>query len=154
MFWKAFLYGAILHLLLLRAIAHWGYRPPADRSFIDNPLTNLSFTLLGGLFVGWLGARLHRRIRLNPATPGGRLILLGGAYGIAATELTIEAVCLLVSLTLAWHVIHAGGPVGGALLLSPVEIQTYAMGVLIQSAPFGLAYGVAGGFWLERTRAE
>lgn len=152
-FWKAFSYGAVLHLVLLRAIAHWGYRPPANGSVIDHPVANLVFALLGGLFVGWLGTRLHRRVLARHVSRGQRMILLGGAYGVAATELTIEASCILAAVALTWHVAGAWGvrSLPGALFLSFLEIQTYAMGLVIQTVPFSLAYGLAGGLWLART---
>lgn len=156
MFWRAFTYGAVLHLVLLRAIAHWEYNPPANRSVIDHPLTNLIFTLLGGLFVGWLGARLYNRVHVGSLARRRRAILLGGAYGVAATELTIEASCIVAAVALACHVAGAGGvrSFPFALFLSFVDIQTYAMGLVVQIIPFSLAYGFAGGLWLARTGAR
>jgi hypothetical protein len=152
--WKAFIYGSIMQTILLRVVAHWGYRAPANRSFINHPLTNLSFALLGGLFVGWLGVRLHQRIQSGDTLDRFRIMLLAGGYGIIATELAIEALCILTSVFLAWHTARLSSGLLGASFLSLVEIQTYAVGILALTIPYSFIYGLIGGLWLIRIRTS
>ncbi len=58
----AFLYGAAFHFIALRVIVHESYQPPADRSFVDDPLTNLGVMISGGLFtsiaISWVLSKL------------------------------------------------------------------------------------------------
>lgn len=66
--------------------------------FADNPLTNWTITVLGGI-AGWvfMSRLLENLAGRGPMRPS-RFMLRGGLYGIAATFCAFESFCVLAAL--------------------------------------------------------
>lgn len=89
--WILFAYGAVIHLLLFRALVHGGYSPPADTSFVNQPLTNAALALLGGIFVAALMSRLPQQSLGGGRLGGLALVAKAGVYGVIASVLTLQS---------------------------------------------------------------
>ncbi len=93
--------GAVLHLLLGRGIAHWMYAAPADRSFIDHPLTSIVLALLGGFFYALLLSKLNPQRNGHDASRFLVALVKGGLLGMTATAAALQALYLLSAFYLA-----------------------------------------------------
>jgi len=139
-----FLYGAAAHLLLLRLIAHWDYRPPANRGFINHPLVNVGLAVLGGIsvclfFLPLVGcARDRARRRTLP------LLGLGILCGISATAIAEQIFLILCGAYLTISMFSGVSllRLGAMFVVSMIEIETYGMFTVIGSIPFGIVEGV------------
>ncbi len=155
--WRAglFVYGAIAHLSLFRLYVHFSYPPGADRSFVDDPLTNGALTLLGGTFVAFFMLRLLRRARTGMSLQASSIMLRGAALGVAATVLTLQSLFILASIFLTFSSYKRAIPGGMGLLqrfiVSLIEIEGYGIGPTLFSVPFDLCYGLIVGVSIVRT---
>ncbi len=127
-----FALGLMVHLLLVRMIAHWEYPSPEDRSFVNDPLINVAFGLLGGLFYA---LALFPVLSRGPSENGRRLFLklsVGGVLGAAATTATLQCFYFLCAFFLAIraHSVVPGSGFSTSLWLALMEIETYGLFVM------------------------
>ncbi len=138
-----FVYGALFHFIALRIYVFVAYKPPADRSVVDNLSVNISLAILGGLFTAillfWLRfprSNLDLRARL--------LRILGGAFcAMLSTVIAVEFVLVGLAMRLAWQMYS---PVPGLSLfaafeLAMIDIETYGLIVVLQWAPYSFVGG-------------
>lgn len=96
-----FPYGGLAHLVLFRLYVHFIYQPPADRSFVDHPVTNCAIGLLGGMFVSVLTLLVLGRPRARASLGGLPLVATTTGLEVAGTALTIQGFLILTSVFLA-----------------------------------------------------
>ena len=146
--------GVVVHLLLVRMIAHWEYPSPDDRTFVNDPLVNISLGFLGGLFYA---LALFPVLSNVPSENGRRFFLklvAGGILGATATAAALQCFYFLCALFLAIraHSVVPGGGFSTSLWLALIEIETYGLfvmfaclipafvsGMIVSAATFALA---------------
>ncbi len=149
-----FLYGCSVHALLLWGYVRLAYRPPADASFVSDPVTNAGVVILGGTFVAWLALSLLRYAREPGNIRRYAIILRGASYGILATVLTLESFYFLTAILIATGSAGFGEGIGSIDLfaLSLISIQTYGTVPIMFSLPFDALYGALAGAAILRIR--
>ena len=149
-----FVYGGLVHLFLFRLYVGWAYRPPADRSFVDHPLTVGTITILGGAHVALFMLRLLRQIRSRASLRVFSVAWRGAAFGVLSTGITLHVLFVSTSILLALLPRRVAVPDGmgflGAFILSLIGIETYGIEAMVLSLPFDLCYGLLGGLIVLR----
>src|SRR5437867_11918768 len=95
-----FFYGAVAHILLLRAYVRHAYPQNLEPDFVKNPITHAIVALVGGVFVASLFLFLLKRARSPHRVHAALLLIRAGLYGIAATILTAAGCSLVGALLL------------------------------------------------------
>lgn len=143
-----FSYGALVHWVLLRSFAHWGYGPGSDTSLVNHPLTQLSVAAFGGVWVSTLFPHLRRRMAVQ--RKHAWFIVRGGLCGILATILTLISVLILGSIVLGVTLNHGDRSVSLflAVYLVMLDMFTYGLALIPYSIPFSFGYGCVAGFFV------
>ena len=95
-----FVSGALQHFVSWRLYVHLAYTdsPASSRTFVDDPLTNWSIPVLGGIAVCILMSRFHGRwVELEAMEPS-KIMLRSGLYAMGATFCAFESFCILASI--------------------------------------------------------
>lgn len=157
-----FVYGALVHLLLLRCYVRWAYSGAVDTTFVNHPLTNVALPMLGGICVSFFMLRFQNKISGSEGISTTHLVVGAGLRAMGATVLTLELFYVLASAYLA--VFHSNadavtrppvlGRFAGALVLWLISIQTYGVQAVALSLPFSFLYGTIAGAAITETRGR
>jgi len=158
-----FVYGALVHLLLLRYFVRWAYSGAPDTKFVNDPLTNICVPILGGICVSFLMLRLLNKATESDIMTGSRVVFEGGLRGMGATILALEIFYILASAYLALfrsEVVAASQPpvlerIAGGFILWFISIQTYGLQPVVLCLPFSFASGCFAGatmLWAKKRR--
>jgi hypothetical protein len=151
-----FLYAVAFHVAILRHYAR-GASSPSQSAFINHPLVNIIFPLIGGVFLTALILQLRRATRLWTGPGHSRTILLGGVFGVIATTFAFEAFYILLSLYATFFIpgeIPRPPDLHWTLLFEMymLNIQTYGLIPIFDYGPIELLNGLMIGTWLVLTR--
>jgi len=138
----AFLYGAAFHFIALRVIVHESYQPPADRSFVDDPLTNLGVMISGGLFtsiaISWVLSKLPG---FDFQTRALRTVS-GAMAAVLSTVLAFQAMIVLTSAYLAWTGVRDAPLMWpGAFVVAMIDVETFGVIYSVQCVPYSFLAG-------------
>jgi hypothetical protein len=139
-----FVYGTATHLLLVRIFAHWDYASPANRDFINHPLLNAGIAMLGGISVSILLFPLLLRTISCGKPKWWPFLARGGAYGIVATAIALQAFLILLGAYLTFQINAGASPsqLPGVFLLWMIDIEMFGCRFIAQSIPFGFVDGI------------
>lgn len=137
-----FLYGAAFHFIVLRMIVRESYRPPADRSFVDHPLTNLGVMFFGGLFTGIVISWVLSKLPGIDFQTRALRIIFGAMAAVLSTVLALQAMIVLTSAYLAWIGVRDAPLMWpGAFLVAMVDVETFGLIYTVQSVPHSFLAG-------------
>ena len=142
-----FLYGALVHLLLLRVYARHAYAEKSKPEFLSDPSIYATVAFMGGLCVATLFFLLLKSALSSEHVRVVWFVGRAGGFGIVATILTVAGSSVAGAAMLTGHLTANVLLKPWLFAFSTMSIGTYAMGAAVASAPFAFLYGAIGGVY-------